>query len=65
MSKSRIEVILCVVELVVVSESVIFPSSIVGTTMQDGGKRERRNCHILLHHLVFSRLKIRDKEKKR
>jgi len=36
------EAILLVVEHVVTVESIIFPSSLIGTTMQDGGKRERK-----------------------
>ena len=30
-------------KLIVVAECVIFPWSLIGATMQDGGKRERRN----------------------
>ena len=31
-------------KLILVAEGVIFPWSLIGTTMQDGGKRERRSC---------------------
>ena len=40
---SWIGVILLVVECIAEVESVIFPSSLIGATMQDGGKRERRD----------------------
>jgi len=33
-----------VVEYEVVLKSVIFLASLIGATMQDGGKRERRSC---------------------
>ena len=35
-------------KLIVVAEYVIFPWSLIGATMQDGGKRERRN-HVTLN----------------
>ena len=33
-------------KLIVVAECVIFPWSLIGATMQDGGKRERRNAPV-------------------
>ena len=30
-------------ELIIVGNYIIFPKSLIDTTMQDGGKRERRN----------------------
>jgi len=35
-------------KLIVVAECVIFPWSLIGATMQDGGKREKRN-HVILN----------------
>jgi len=40
-------------KLIVVAECVIFPWSLIGATMQDGGKRERRNEFIRFHSLQF------------
>ena len=37
-----------VVEHVVAVESVIFPSSLIGATIQDGGKRERRDVSVFI-----------------
>ena len=41
MSMSWIRAILLVIWALVVVESVIFTNSLMGATMQDGGKRER------------------------
>jgi len=35
-------------ELVTIAEDDIFPNSLIGAAMQDGGKRERKNIAITL-----------------
>ena len=31
-------------------ENILFANSLISATIQDGGKRERSNVHIISHH---------------
>ena len=43
---------------IVVKESIIFANSLVGTTMQDGGKKEKSNDEINTQKSRYNLIKI-------
>ena len=51
-------------ELIISEGCVIFPKSLIGATIQDGGKRERRNgCSIITSWYTYSRWKNKSETK--
>ena len=62
MSISSLKITFEKLELIVSEGCVIFPKSLIGATIQDGGKRERRNDCVTCLFIIQNKSKGKEKQ---